>query len=339
METDERKQDKIYTIEDVAKALGVSKTTVSRAISGKGRISRKTREKVEAFISEHDYRPNVLAKGLAQSRTYNLGLLLPADYTVTDFPFFKECMEGICEAAAGYNYDILVEILSVHNQDGKLRMVINHKVDGVILSRSMVKDSAALKFLKEKSMPFVMVGTSEDKNILQVDNQNTEGCRELTEILLQKGLRRLALLGGSPEHMVTGSRLAGYLEGHKSCGIKPDSALIFQGIENYVQVSEALEQIIKTGADGIVCMDDVITGMLLGCAQEKNIRIPQDIRVASFYDSKRLELYRPMVTSLHFDTKELGKKACLMLLESLGEKITRQEPNLNYQVILRESTK
>lgn len=339
METEETKQDKVYTIEDVAKALGVSKTTVSRAISGKGRISQKTREKVEAFIREHDYRPNVLAKGLAQSRTYNLGLLLPADYTVTEFPFFKECMEGICEAAACYNYDILVDILSVHNHDGKLRMVINHKVDGVILSRAMVKDSAALKFLKEKNMPFVMVGATEDKNILWVDNQNLEGSRELTEILLHKGLKRLALLGGSPEHMVTVSRMNGFLEGHKNCGIEPDPGLIFQGTENYIQVSAALDQIMETGADGIVCMDDVITGMLLGCAQEKNIRIPQDIRVASFYDSKRLELYRPMVTSLHFETKELGKKACLMLLENLGENISGQEPNLSYQVILRESTK
>ena len=76
METEEKK---IYTIEDIARELGVSKTTVSRAISGKGRISQATRDRVRAFIKEHDYRPNVVAKGLAQRKTYNIALLMPKD--------------------------------------------------------------------------------------------------------------------------------------------------------------------------------------------------------------------------------------------------------------------
>ena len=79
METEEKK---IYTIEDIARELGVSKTTVSRAISGKGRISQATRDRVRAFIKEHDYRPNVVAKGLAQRKTYNIALLMPKDYEI-----------------------------------------------------------------------------------------------------------------------------------------------------------------------------------------------------------------------------------------------------------------
>ena len=62
-------EKKIYTIEDIARELGVSKTTVSRAISGKGRIGKETKERVLAYIEEHDYKPNVIAKGLAQSKT------------------------------------------------------------------------------------------------------------------------------------------------------------------------------------------------------------------------------------------------------------------------------
>ena len=86
METEEKK---IYTIEDIAREIGVSKTTVSRAISGKGRISQATRDRVRAFIKEHDYRPNVVAKGLAQRKTYNIALLMPKDYVATEFLFFK----------------------------------------------------------------------------------------------------------------------------------------------------------------------------------------------------------------------------------------------------------
>ena len=109
MMTEEEKR--IYTIDDIARELGVSKTTVSRAISGKGRIGQATRERVLAFIKEHDYRPNVVARGLAQRKTYNIALLMPKDYVATEFLFFKDCMNGICEVASEYNYDIIISMI------------------------------------------------------------------------------------------------------------------------------------------------------------------------------------------------------------------------------------
>ena len=84
-----QKKRKIYTIEDIAGSW-VSKTTVSRAISRKGKeYSQATRDRVRAFIKEHDYRPNVVAKGLAQRKTYNIALLMPKDYVATEFLFLK----------------------------------------------------------------------------------------------------------------------------------------------------------------------------------------------------------------------------------------------------------
>ena len=95
--------EKNITIADVAEALGVSKTTVSRAISGKGRIGRETRERVLAYIEEHDYKPNVIAKGLAQSKTYNICVVMPGEYDVVDLTFFQECLFGIQEIAGSMN--------------------------------------------------------------------------------------------------------------------------------------------------------------------------------------------------------------------------------------------
>ena len=103
-------KDVVYTIEDIAKELGVSKTTVSRAISGKGRIGKETRQRVLDFIEKHDYHPNVVARGLAQNKTYNIGMVLPVDYAATEFPFFKDCMTGIYEVASQYDYDILISM-------------------------------------------------------------------------------------------------------------------------------------------------------------------------------------------------------------------------------------
>lgn len=78
---------KNYTLDDIAKELGVSKTTVSRALSGKGRIGQDTVERIQAFVKEHGYRPNVMAKGLAKNKTYNLGFVIPLEYS--DFSFLK----------------------------------------------------------------------------------------------------------------------------------------------------------------------------------------------------------------------------------------------------------
>lgn len=332
-------KEKVYTIDDVARELGVSKTTVSRAISGKGRISRETREKVISFIKQHDYRPNVLARGLAQSKTYNLGLMLPMDYSVMDFPFFKECMNGICETASHHNYDIVIAMVDGQDFSGGHRLVTNRKVDGIILSRPTVGSLEMQKYLKEKQMPFVVIGPAEDEEVVWVDNQNREGSRELTSILLLKGIRRLALLGGSRTHLVTESRLQGFLDAHREQNLPVENDLIFFDIDNFAATAQAVEQILEKGADGIVCMDDFIMSMLLGCVREKNICVPGDIRLASMYDSAALEIISPTITSLHFNTKGLGKNACMILLKLLGEDIAEEEEVLNYQVILRESTK
>ena len=91
--------NKNITITDVAEALGVSKTTVSRAISGKGRIGEETKQKVLAYIEENNYTPNVIAKSLAQSKTYNIGVVLPGNYALMDLPFFQEALLGIQEIA------------------------------------------------------------------------------------------------------------------------------------------------------------------------------------------------------------------------------------------------
>lgn len=330
--------EKVYTISDVAEELGVSKTTVSRAISGKGRISTQTRERVLEFIKAHDYQPNVLAKGLAQSKTFNLALVLPTDFAGSEISFFQECMHGICEMSAAYNYDVVVVIMEAEDLTQLHRIVANRKVDGVILSRS-VTGSAVQEFLLEKKIPFVVVGYVERSGIHWVDNRNQEASRELTGIMLMKGIRKLALFEGHPGFQVTQSRRVGFLEAHQEMGISADGSLIFSDMDSYPKTVKAVEVALEAGADGILCMDDYITNMVLGCLREKRIQVPSQIKLASFYDSPQLEKNEPPVTSLRFDTRALGKNACLDLLAQLGEKIDQEKFPINYQVILRESTK
>lgn len=326
---------KNYTLEDIARELGVSKTTVSRALSGKGRIGRDTSKRVLEFAREHGYRPNVLAKGLAQSKTYNLGLVIPEENS--DLSFFKECMNGIIEEASKYNYDIIIVIEKEGSRAQIRRLVENHKVDGMILTRTVV-NSGMVDFLKEHKVPFVMVGPSEDMKVLSVDNPNREASRELTGILLMKGLRRLALIGGSRSHYVTESRKNGFVDAHRDKGLLVDERLIFMGVEDYRSAMRSVVQALSKGADGMICMDENISALVLGCLREKQVEVPAMMKLASMYDSRQMEQNIPPVTSLQFDTRGLGRQACTEMLKLLGEQV-EEECTLNYQVILRESTK
>ena len=98
------------TIHDVAKELGVSASTVSRAISGKGRIGQATRERILRYIEASGYYPNAVAQSLAQARTNNIAVILPKVHTLTDIPFFHTCIYAIEEIAQANDYDILVVV-------------------------------------------------------------------------------------------------------------------------------------------------------------------------------------------------------------------------------------
>ncbi len=161
------------TIDDIAEALGVSKTTVSRAISGKGRISKETTDRVRAYIEEHNYKPNVYAQGLAKQCTRNIGVIWPSDTEAETLPFFQKCLLGINKVTAREGYDLLLTITSESEDETEAlrRIVENHKVDGIILTRTLVRDAAA-DYLQEAGIPFVSIGNCEDPQRICVDNEN-----------------------------------------------------------------------------------------------------------------------------------------------------------------------
>ena len=239
--------------------------------------------------------------------------------------------------ASAYDYDIIISMIDGEDVSQIQRLEANRKVDGIIVSRAVVS-SKVQKYLKTCKEPYVLIGPSSDPKVPFVDNKNREAGKELTSIMLMKGFRHLALLGGNQSYNVTGSRYQGFLEAHKDMGVSVNENLIFMDVDNQVAVSDTVKRLIEEGADGIVCMDDVICSMCLSSLREKKIQVPTEIKVASMYDSKNLEYNNPPVTSIRFDTVRLGKMACVKLLKILGENPQEDILPLNYQVVLREST-
>lgn len=328
----------IYTIEDVAKALGISKTTVSRAISGKGRVSMETRAKVMKFIREHHYSPNAVAQSLARSRTYNLSIVIPGDYTVSESAFFHDCVNGICQVAAEQEYDILVSIAERHGTEQLERVIRNHKVDGVIVTRSSV-DSPTVALLKRWKLPFVVLGFLPDREVACVDNNNEDACADLTAQLLRKGMRRLALVGGDESFYVSQCRRTGFETAHRKEGCPICRELVFSNIDTTEDAEAVVDAVLRQQADGIVCMDDYICSLVMLQLKSKGIRVPEDVKLASFYDSRLLAQASPPVTSIHFDAEELGRAGCRLLLDQVNGVERARVTKLGYRIIGRDSTR
>ena len=329
--------DERITIDDIAKELGISKTTVSRAISGKGRIGPATREKVLAYIKEHDYRPSPLAKGLAQSKTYNIAWVIPGDSTVTELPFFQKCMIGVSDIASTFDHDILLSMVYEDNFSGLERVVKNRKVDGVILARTLFRDPC-VEFLIAESIPFVTIGSTPYKNVYQIDNDHIGACKELTEILLLKGMKRIALIGGDENHIVNRSRKAGFLKAYSTLKMPVDEDIIYMNSDNKSVTIRNVNDAVSKEVDCIICTDDMICSYALDEIRKLGLKVPDDIRVASFYNSPVLESYQPAITTLDYDPKQLGSEACSTLMAIMNGEDVPKKKLLHYDVTFKRST-
>lgn len=331
-------KEKNLTIGDIAKELGVSKTTVSRAISGKGRIGEQTRRKVLDYIEEHDYRPNVIAKGLAQNKTYNLGIVLPGDYNIAELPFFQSCMLGISRVASARGYDVLLSMVTEDHITQLQRAVTNRKIDGAILTRTLLHD-APMRYLKENGVPFVAIGSTDDDEVVQIDNDHRNACRELTGRLLDKEIGKIALIGGNENYIVTGNRLQGFEDAFAERQDWSGTKRIMLNIDDVGRVDQIVEELMSEGTECIVSMDDFLCGCVLNALQQRQIAVPDRIQAASFYDSSMLANRLPAVTSIRFDVEELGRKACELLLRMLEGEDVEQCTLLGYEVCMRQTTR
>lgn len=332
----EEEKNKI-TIGDVAEALGISKTTVSRAISGKGRIGQETRKHVLEFIEENGYRPNLIAKGLAHSKTYNISWTMPGDSAVPSLPFFQRCMLGASEVALSEDYDILLTMVYEDDISQLKRVATNRKVDGFILGRTLMNDIGAA-FLKESGIPFVTIGSSQLGGVVQVDNDHIRACRELTKILIMKGLHRIAVIGGGMNHVVNHTRLRGFQMACEELEINQDPDMIYLNNEAAADVERAVDDALRKQAECILCMDDRVCSATLSKLRKEEVQIPTDVKVASFYNSELLENNQPAITTLQFEPKELGATACRTLFDILDGKPVENKQLVGYEVLLKGST-
>lgn len=330
-------QKKKVTMEEVAQALGVSKTTVSRALSGKGRVGTHTRKRVQEYIRQcGGTLGNMSQEDDVQAR--NLALVIPSHFIHLDLPFLRKCMGGVCRMAAQRGYDVLLCYADDQHTEQLERQLRNRKVDGVILTRTLRRDPC-IDLLHKYHVPFVAIGRHEDAGVLQVDNDQAAAAAEMTRLLLQLGMKRIAYMGGSLEYTVNADRLSGYLSALQDAGITPELGLIYSNVESEEKRVDDLEAALERNPDCLLCCDDNLATAVLKELQKRGVAVPAQMRLASLYDSDLLEYVQPAVSAVNFDAAALGVAACRLLMDSMEGKTVPGRIVQGHQVILRASTK
>lgn len=216
------------TIKDVAKAAGVSPSTVTRVIQNKSTISDETKKRVRKAMKELNYHPNLNARSLVSSYTQVIGLVLPDDSDVFyQNPFFPSVFRGIAQVASENHYAI--QIATGKDERERLnaisQMVYGKRVDGLIFLYAQENDPL-VQLVVDEQFPFLILGKSLSPFIPLVDNDNIQAGFDATEYFIKKGCSRIAFIGGAKKLFVTQDRLTGYeqalqehhlaLDGHRT---------------------------------------------------------------------------------------------------------------------------
>ena len=200
------------TIKDVAKAAGVSPSTVTRVIQNKSTISDETKKRVRKAMKELNYHPNLNARSLVSNYTQVIGLVLPDDSDVFyQNPFFPSVLRGIAQVASENHYAI--QIATGKDEKERLnaisQMVYGKRVDGLIFLYAQENDPL-VQLVVEEQFPFLILGKSLSPFIPLVDNDNIQAGFDATEYFIKKGCSRIAFIGGTKKLFVTQDRLTGY---------------------------------------------------------------------------------------------------------------------------------
>lgn len=324
-------------VKEIANALGISATTVSRTLSGKGRVGEETRQKIMDYIRVNDYEPNIRQKKNTR-QTKNICVTLPRESDFAELPFFNKILLSIYDYFEARDYNVIPVKIMETDISPLVRLVTNHKIDGVIFTRS-VQECTGVRYLQEQGVPFVIVGSYDDKTVWQVDADQENGCRELTSILIKKGMRKIALFCADRSHVVTKCRYRGFVRAFRENDLPIDQSLICDDAGSEVVAEKAVEDMLKEQVECIVCMDDHICLNVLSKLQKEQVKIPEDVRVACFYRNPILDAYGYSITCLEIDVREMAAVASKMLLDILEGDTIPKRISLGYQVILKNSTK
>lgn len=332
------------TIKTIAKELGVSTSTVSKALRDSHEISVETKDRINAYADHYNYKPNNLALQLRNQKTKVIGVILPKIV----HHFFSTVIKGIESGANEKGYQIMVCFSneSYQSEVNNLKVLSNGSVDGLIVSISneTLENSHFQHFqdLVNEEIPLVLFDRVDDSIACdKVIVDDVGAGYKATKYLAEMGRKKIAMLS-TPEHVNIGAlRKQGYLKGIKEFELGIGESLVLE-IDEKEDAKEQIAQIFEKDIDAIFAVNEIYAAIAIRLAKEKGLRVPEDIGVIGFTDGLISEYSSPSITAIVQHGFTMGKQAVELLIDRIENENESMSPRIKVissNLHVRESTK
>lgn len=336
------------TIKDIAKMAGVSMSTVSLVISGKGYVSADTRMKVRKVIDEFNYKPSRPAQQLASNRTGNIGFIISDLHLSRSEAFYSRILLGAELEARNHDMYILLSTVGdkVDIPTNVPRFLNNKNVDGIIVAGGIVPE--LVNYINSLKIPCVLIDFQiEGSGLDTVNIDNRNGIVQTVNHLLQDGVRRIGFLGGSYYHPSIKERFEGYQSAMSSHGLSemafnPDYHFLVEHETSVECGARGTAALLRKNPEleAIICANDTTA---IGCLQyitRGTSKVKHEIRVTGFDDVFFAALSNPPLTTVHVPKVQLGVEGLKLLVDRIQNgKAVHQTRLIPVELVVRESSK
>lgn len=337
------------TVSDVARVARVSKATAARALGDYGAVSDAVRDRVQRAADELGYRPNALARTMSTGRSLTIGIIIGD----IENPFFAKATRGAANVAAEAGYDL---ILSNSDEEPSVEakavaVQLAKQVDGLLIAPASSLEPSNLQPVLDAGRPLVLF----DRTVPGVDvdaviTDNRAGARQLTEMMLAAGHRRIAFMstlahkggyraGDTLSSSAVADRVIGFVETLSAAGIaRPEAFVHLNARRDGV---DALASRLLDGGDAvtaIIASDSMIALEVFRAAQERGVLIPQQLSLAGFDDAPWMSVTTPGITVVEQPIHEIGAQATRILLHRIRGDGQRPETTILPQTLVERGS-
>jgi DNA-binding LacI/PurR family transcriptional regulator len=318
-----RKADGVsVSIKDIAKAAGVSHSTVSRALSNSSLVSTETKSLIQQLAHEMGYSPDAQARSLVMGRTHTVGVVVTA---ITD-PFIAEIVQAIERIALDHGYSVILAGSNAEpeREIAAVEMLHSKRVDGLVVTSSRV-GVLYQDHLDRLGVPVVLVNSHSQQRgryTFSISVDNRHGGYLATNHLVELGHKRIAYVAGPADHSDDLDRFAGYCKALGQVGLAVDRSLVVPGTGRLDGGERALPVLL--GLDdpptAVFCYNDMTAIGLLRVARQGGTLVPEDLAVIGFDDIPFASYIRPGLTTIAQPTSLIGQRAMEMVLDLMAER-------------------
>jgi LacI family transcriptional regulator len=335
------------TIKDIARELGISPSTVSRALKDHPDISSDTKKAVNALAEKLNYQPNIVALNLRQKKTNTIGVIIPE---LVHF-FFSTVIAGIEDVAyqAGYNVILTQSNESYQREVLDVKALFNSRVDGMLLSLSReTTNFDHIEYILSKGVPIVFYDRMyNNPNSSKVIVDDYVGAKEAVMHLIEQGCKRIAHLQGAPNLIISKDRLRGYQDALTEMQLEVrDSYTIICPEGSVEEGKKAARKLLSLAnpPDAIFCNNDPMAMGAMMAIKEKGLNIPKEIAVVGFSNWSYGEMMEPSLTTVDQPGFEMGQEAARLLIRQIewtdkGEgELVPETKVLKTRLVVRQSS-